>query len=487
MIDSKQALIESSPVWAFFDEITRIPRPSKHEERIVAYLMDFAARRKLEAKQDKSGNVLIFAPATKGLENREPVILQAHVDMVCEKNADSNVNFHTDPIEYYVEDGWVRARGTTLGADDGIGVALGLAVVDGGLRETIEHGPLFCLFTVDEETGLTGAYGIEEEFLPAGRLINLDSEDEGQIFIGCAGGCTTRASFPIETEATPAGMLGVTISVGGLLGGHSGGDIHLGRANANKLLARFVRLAQEKCGLRLANFNGGNLHNAIAREACVTGAVPMAHKEELRVELNCYAADVEEEFRGVEAAIAFSLETTETPKLLLSERLQGRLVDALVGCPHGVLAMSHVIDNLVQTSTNLAAVKTTDAAIEVLTSQRSSVGSGKVEAQAMVASVMGLAGAEVCETEGYPSWTPDTNSPMLQIACQSYRELFNAEAQVLAIHAGLECGLFLDKKKTLDMISIGPTLRAVHSPDEAVDIASVEKFWVFMLDLLKRL
>lgn len=487
MIDNKQSLLASNPVWVFFDQITKIPRPSKHEERIVAFLLDFAAQRGLEARRDKVGDVLIKVPATAGREAAEPVILQAHVDMVCEKNSDCGINFLTDPIDYYVKGGWVRAKGTTLGADDGIGVALALAIVDGGLKGEIEHGPLFCLFTVDEETGLTGAYNVTADFLPANRLINLDSEDEGQIFIGCAGGCTTRASFPIQRVSTPDGFLGLSFSLSGLLGGHSGGDIHLGRANANKLMARFLRLAQEKYGLRLASLNGGNLHNAIAREAVAVGAVPLCHKEDIRVEFNCFVADVEEEFRGVEHGISFTMESTDAPASVLEEGLQRRLLDALVACPHGVLAMSHVMDNLVQTSTNLASVRTGEASIDVVTSQRSSVGSGKDEAQAMVASVFELAGAAVQEAEGYPSWTPNPSSPLVSVACQSYHDLFHAEAQVLAIHAGLECGLFLDKKKTMDMISVGPTLRAVHSPDEAVDIASVEKFWEFILDLLKRM
>ncbi len=487
MIDNKQALIASNPVWAFFDEITRIPRPSKHEEHIIAFLLDFAAKRGFATKQDKVGDILMTVPATKGCESKEPVILQAHVDMVCEQNEGRNIDFSKDPIEYYVKDGWVRAQGTTLGADDGIGVALGLAIADGGLKGTIEHGPLYCLFTVDEETGLTGAYNVEADFLPAARLINLDSEDEGQIFIGCAGGCTTRASIPATRVATPAGMLGVNIKLAGLLGGHSGGDIHLGRANANKLMARFLHIAQEKCGLRIAAINGGNLHNAIAREASAVCAVPMAHKEDIRVELNCFIADMEEEFRNVEPSISFTLETANAPESLFSEALQHTVLNAILACPHGVLEMSHTMDNLVQTSTNLASVRTNEASVDFLTSQRSSVESGKTFAQAMVASTFELAGAKVEEAEGYPSWTPNPDSALVNIACQSYRELFSSEAEVLAIHAGLECGLFLDKKKGLDMISIGPTLRAVHSPDEAVDIASVEKFWVFMLDLLKRM
>ena len=475
------------PVWPFFDAITKVPRPSKHEEKIVAFLVDFAKQRGLDVKTDKVGDVLISVPATKGCESKTPVTLQAHVDMVCEKNADRNINFLTDPIDYYVDNGWVRARGTTLGADDGLGVALALAIVDGGLKGEIEHGPLFCLFTVDEETGLTGAYNVEADFLPTSRLINLDSEDEGQIFIGCAGGCTTRASFPLVQELVPAGMLGISLKLGGLLGGHSGGDIHLGRANANKLMARFIRIANARFGLRLASFNGGNLHNAIPREAVALCVVPVENREPLRVEFNCFVADLEEEFKGVEPNMQFVMETAETPTKLLSLDLQTRLVNSILACPHGVIEMSHTMDNLVQTSSNLASVKTNEASIDIVTSQRSSVEAGKVYAQVSVASTFELAGANVEESEGYPSWTPNPDSDLVRTSCESYKSLFGEDAQVLAIHAGLECGLFGGKKSGMDMISVGPTLRAVHSPDEAVDIASVDKFWVFILDLLKRM
>lgn len=475
------------PVWPFFDAITKVPRPSKHEEKIIAYITAFAKERGLDLKKDSVGDLLITVPPTKGCEAKTPVTLQAHMDMVCEKNADRQINFLTDPIEYYVENGWMKARGTTLGADDGLGVALALAIVDGGLRGEIEHGPLFCLFTVDEETGLTGAYNVEADFLPTSRLINLDSEDEGQIFIGCAGGCTTRASFALDLEDAPAGMLGISIKLGGLLGGHSGGDIHLGRANANKLMARFIEMAASKLGLRLASFSGGNLHNAIPREAVALCAVPTENREALRVEFNCFVADIEEEFKGCEPGICFEMETTATPAKLMSEGLQSHLIKSIVACPHGVIEMSHTMANLVQTSSNLASVRTTEKTVDIVTSQRSSVEAGKTCAQRMVAATFELAGAAVEESEGYPSWTPNPDSDLVRTAAKCYRELFGTEAEVLAIHAGLECGLFGGKKQGMDMISVGPTLRAVHSPDEAVDIASVDKFWLFILDLLKRM
>lgn len=475
------------PVWPFFDAITKVPRPSKHEEKIIAYITSFAKERGLEIKKDKVGDLLLAVPATKGCESKTPVTLQAHMDMVCEKNADRNIDFMADPIEYYVENGWMKARGTTLGADDGLGVALALAIVDGGLRGEIEHGPLYCLFTVDEETGLTGAYNVESDFLPTSRLINLDSEDEGQIFIGCAGGCTTRASFTLEREVAPDGLLGIELHLGGLLGGHSGGDIHLGRANANKLMARFIDHAAAKFGLRVAAFNGGNLHNAIPREADALCAVPIEHRENLRVEFNCFVADIEGEFKGCEPNIRFTMQTAPVPQTLMTVGLQHRLIMSLLACPHGVIEMSHTMENLVQTSSNLASVRTNDTAVDVVTSQRSSVEAGKAYAQRMVAAAFELAGAKVEESEGYPSWTPNPDFGLVRTAVECYRGLFHADAQVLAIHAGLECGLFGGKRPGMDMISVGPTLRAVHSPDEAVDIASVDKFWLFILDLLKRM
>lgn len=484
--NEKEQLLARNPIWPFFHEITRIPRPSKHEEKIIAYLIDFAQKRGFDIKKDNVGDLLMTVPATAGCEALQPIILQAHVDMVCEKNSDVDINFLEDPIEYYVKDGWLRAKGTTLGADDGIGVALALAVADGGLKGTVAHGPIYCLFTVDEETGLTGAYNLTADFLPATRLINLDSEDEGQIFIGCAGGCTTIAEFDIQKEAMPQGYLGIELTLSGLLGGHSGGDIHLGHANANKLMARFVKHAAATCGFRLAEFDGGNLHNAIPREAKAIGAVPFAQKEAIRIELNCFIASLEEELEGVESTIGFDLNTTDAPAMALTEELQKRLIDSLIACPHGVIAMSHTLENLVQTSTNLASVKMVDGRIRIVTSQRSSVKSEVVYAQQMVDAVFALAGARTTLSDGYPGWTPNTSSPLLAAAKEVYRNLFDAEAQVLAIHAGLECGLFSALRSGMDMISVGPTLRGVHSPDEAVDIASVDKFWSFLLELLKR-
>ena len=486
MVTTKEELLSSNAVWRFFDEITKIPRPSKHEERISSYLMDFARSHGVEARQDGVGNVLMSVSATPGCEGLEPIILQAHMDMVCEKNADVSHDFMKDPIDYYVADGWVRTHGTTLGADDGIGVASALAVISEGQQGNLRHGPLYCLFTVDEETGLTGAYNLGSEFLPCSRLVNLDSEDEGQIFIGCAGGCTTTASFPLSESKAPVNVVGVVIRVGGLMGGHSGGDIHLGRANANQVMARFVQSASLSCGLRISSFDGGNLHNAIPREAVVHGVVPFSNKEKIRVELNVFASMIEEEYEGVESGIRIDMETEQAGATVMSSRLQQKLIDSLVAVPNGVLAMSHTLDNLVQTSTNLASVKTMSDRIEVVTSQRSSLNSGKDWAKDSVSSTFRLAEAEVVSGEGYPSWKPNTHSALLSQSTEIYRELFGEEAQVLAIHAGLECGLFLDKRKDLDMISIGPTLRAVHSPDERVDIASVEKYWLFLKELLSR-
>lgn len=479
-------LLHRNPIWPFFIDITKIPRPSKHEEQMVAYLVSWAHQHNVSVQTDSVGNVLYSIPATSGCEDSSPITLQAHIDMVCEKNANVNHDFLADPIPAYVDGNWLRSHGTTLGADDGIGVATALAIISEGQQGRLAHAPLYCLFTVDEETGLTGAYNVKPEFLPSSQLINLDSEDEGQIFIGCAGGCTTTAQFELLTEPTPAGMLGIKITLGGLLGGHSGGDIHLGRANALKLMARFVALAADRCDLRLASFNAGNLHNAIAREALVEAAIPMAQKENLRVEFNVFLSSLHEEYDGIEPNIDFDFETTDCPISLFTSDLQNRFIGSLLACPHGVLAMHPTIAALVQTSTNLASVRTSPAeGIRIVTSQRSSAQSGIEYASQAVAAAFKLAKAKVLTNEGYPGWSPNLHSPILHKAVSAYQKLFQVEPQVLAIHAGLECGLFASKKQGMDMISVGPTLRAVHSPDEAVDIDSVDKFWSFIKELVK--
>jgi dipeptidase D len=471
-----------APVWQFFNAICQVPRPSKHEEMIRSFLLAFANEWQLDAKTDALGNVVISKPAVPGCEHLPLVVLQSHMDMVCEKNSQVVHHFDTDPIRPVVDGEWVKATGTTLGADDGIGMAAQLAVL---ASTDIRHGAIECLFTVDEETGLTGAAALEPGFISGTTLLNLDSEDEGEIFIGCAGGMDTVASFPLQTEEVPQGSFPFVVSVSGLKGGHSGDDIHRGLANANKLLTRFLFQIQNELDMRLAKIDGGNLRNAIPREASAVCVVPTSQKEPVRVAFNMFINDMEQEFGGTEPSMKFHLESTDMPQKVLALDLQQRLLRLLIACPHGVIEMSKSMPGLVETSTNLASVKMTDANVVVTTSQRSSLESGKQYVAQMVESVCLLSGAQVLHSDGYPGWAPNVDSPVLHRAKQLYQHRFGVEPRVRAIHAGLECGLFLAKFPALDMISFGPTLRGVHSPDERLNIASVQKFWDFLVDIIE--
>ncbi|MDR1600946.1 MAG: aminoacyl-histidine dipeptidase [Tannerella sp.] len=482
----KQILnLEPKAVWKYFYEITQVPRPSKREGKMILYLEDFAAKHNLPLKKDAAGNILITKNATKGYKNLPVVILQSHVDMVCEKNSDVTHDFENDPIETIVDGEWLRANGTTLGADNGIGVAAELAIL---ADDDIAHGPLECLFTVDEETGLTGANALKEGFMIGKILLNLDSEEEGELFIGCAGGKGTIATFVYEPQPAPLSLQYFRIAVSGLKGGHSGSDIHCGRGNANRILARFLYRLKEKFDFVLSELNGGNQHNAIAREASVVIGVNVADREAVRVLLNHFAADVENELKRVDPDVHITMETVEKPDFHIGNVLAERLINSLLACPHGVMAMSHDMEGLVETSTNLASVKM-DAGnrIVVCTSQRSSIESAKNAVADQVAAVFRLAGAEVVHGDGYPGWAPNPDSKILTAARESYRKLFGKEPEIKAIHAGLECGLFLSKYPWLDMISFGPTLREVHSPDERIRIDTVSLWWKHLLELLKNI
>ncbi|HRZ96113.1 MAG TPA: aminoacyl-histidine dipeptidase [Paludibacter sp.] len=476
--------IEPQKLWNYFHEITQIPRPSKKEERIIAYLKTFSEKNKLEYKIDAVGNVLICKPATKGFENSKILILQAHVDMVCEKNSDVAFNFDTDPIQTYIDGDWVKAKGTTLGGDNGIGMAMMLAVLS---SNNLKHPALECLFTVDEETGLTGAFALDNKLLKGEVLINLDSEDDGIIFIGCAGGIDTTATLSYTEEKTTEGYFAFTVTVSGLKGGHSGDDINKGLGNANKILNRYLWNINRKTDLRLHAFNGGNLRNAIPREATATVSVPWSEKENVRIELNHYIADIEKEFGEVEPQLKITLESEKLPETVIDKNTSEKLLNALYACPHGVKAMSRDMPGLVETSTNLASVKMQpDTKILITTSQRSSVETSKHDIAHQVESVFRLAGAVVTHGDGYPGWKPNVKSDMLKIAEESFTRLFNEKAQVRAIHAGLECGLFLEKYPHLDMISIGPQMYGVHSPDERLSISSTQKCWKWLVDVLEK-
>ena len=468
-------------VWEIFDEITAVPRPSKHEEKIIEYLVDFARKHSLDYSRDDIGNVVIRKPATAGYESKPTVVLQSHMDMVCEKNSDTVHNFDTDPIRTKIVDGWVKAEGTTLGADCGIGMEAALALL---IDPQVEHGAIEALFTVDEETGLTGAFNLGENMLSGKYLINLDSEDEGEIFIGCAGGVDTLAKFDYTAQTLEGEYIYYRIAVSGLKGGHSGDDIDKGLGNANKILANFLYDA-ERFDIRLGMFDGGNLRNAIPREAYAVVAVPEHTALLFETALAQYVSAVKALYAPTEPNLHIALsEAAEQP--VIDSDTQSALLAALVGLPNGVLAMSQTMKGLVETSTNLASVKFVESQIVVTTSQRSSVERSKRDAMHSIEAVLALAGATVEHSDGYPGWTPDPSSQLLASTVAAYRELFGTEPKVRAIHAGLECGLFLEKYPHLEMVSFGPTLRGVHSPDERLEIATVDKFWVLLLEVLKR-
>lgn len=478
--------LQPSAIWNYFHQITQIPRPSKKEERVLAYLLDFARQHNLEAKQDKAGNILITKPATPGKENVPTVILQSHVDMVCEKNSDVTHDFDNDPIETIIDGDWIKAKGTTLGADNGIGVAAQLALL---AADDISHGKIETLFTVDEETGLTGANMLDKNLLTGSILINLDTEEEGEIYIGCSGGKGTKAYFKYKEKDVPKNYFWFKVQVKGLRGGHSGSDIDKKLANANKILTRFLHsITRKKYGMLLSEIGGGNLHNAIPREAYALLGVKEKYKEDIRVKINTFLAQVQDEYKHTDPGLNIQLESTQIPSKVINKKTTGKLISALYACPHGVIGMSHEIPGLVETSTNLAAVKMIDnQLIEVGTSQRSSVESQKDYVVNMVSSVFELAGAKITHNDGYPGWQPNPDSDILKHAQKEYEALFGKSPKVKAIHAGLECGLFLEKYPHLDMISIGPDMTDVHSPDEQMKISSVPKFWDFLVKILENM
>ncbi len=461
-------------VFSIFDEINQVPRPSKKEEKIRQYLLDFAAKHNIEVKTDAIGNVVMHKPATPGKENAPTVVLQSHMDMVCESN-DKSFDFTTQPIRTIVDGEWLRADGTTLGADNGIGMAASLAVM---VDKDLVHGPVEALFTVDEETGLTGANNLGDGMLTGSILLNLDSEDDAEIFVGCAGGVDTTCLFSYKRSFAPTDFHYFKMDISGLLGGHSGGDIHQGRANANKLLARFLFGLSLEHVVSLCEIDGGNLRNAIPRAAHAVFGVDTSRKEQVRVAFNKFAADVEREYAGLETGMKFELTTAERPEYAVDSETSRNLIEALYSAPHGVISMSRDLEGLVETSTNLASVKMQpDNKILVTTSQRSSVESRKWDIAYQVEALFRLAGAEVTHGDGYPGWAPNMNSPIMHIASEAYEELYGIKPAIKAIHAGLECGLFLQKYPHLDMVSFGPTLRDVHSPSERMHIPAVERFW----------
>ena len=466
--------LQPQAVFSIFDEITRIPRPSKKEEKIRAYLLDFARKHDIAAKTDAVGNVVLSVPATPGHEDAPTVILQGHMDMVCESN-DKGFDFTTQPIPAYVDGEWIKTKGTTLGADNGIGMAASLAILT---DKTFEHGPIEALFTVDEETGMTGANNLGEGMISGSILLHLDSEDDAEIFVGCAGGIDTQAFYTYKRSFAPNDFLYFRINIEGLNGGHSGGDIHLGRANANKLLARFLFRLSGQHEVVVSEIDGGNLRNAIPRASHAVIGVHTSKKESVRVQLNNYIAELENEYAGLEPNLKITMESVDTPDFAIDQETSTSLIRALYSAPHGVVSMSRDLEGLVETSTNLASVKmAADNTIVVTTSQRSSVESRKLDIAAQVEALFLLAGARVVHGEGYPGWQPNMESPIMKMSRDAYEELYGVKPAIKAIHAGLECGLFLTKYPHLDMVSFGPTLRDVHSPSERMHIPAVERFY----------
>ncbi len=474
--------MNTEKVLHFFREITRIPRESGHEEKIVAYLQQFAASRGLECKTDKIGNVMIGKPASKGYEDRPAVVLQGHTDMVCEKKSTSDFDFSKDPIQFVIEDGWMIAHDTTLGADNGIGVATAMAILD---DDSIEHPRLECLFTVSEETGLDGARAVKKGFITGKTLINMDDEDEGYFCVGCAGGNDTVGTFTYREKKLLPGAVVTRFSIGGGQGGHSGDDIDKNRINGVQQIARFVNEAFQY-RVDICEIAAGNKRNAIARGGDVVLAIPARNESKVVALFNDFAARLKAEYAVTDPGLFFTAEPVTWKKGAIDGGTAHRLVRALLSIPHGVIAMSADIPGLIETSTNLASVKM-DKGHKILvgTMQRSSVNSQRIFLAERVAAVMQLAGAKVRHSDGYPGWKPNMQSHVKDVCVESYKRLFGHEPVVRAIHAGLECGLFTEKFPDMDMIAFGPTLKGVHAPGERLDLASLDRFWAVLLDVLK--
>jgi dipeptidase D len=468
-------------VWKYFAEISKIPRGSKNETAITKYVLGAAKQLGLEARADKFGNVVARKPASPGRERVRTVVLQGHLDMVCEKNKDTVHDFLKDPIELVRHGDVLMADGTTLGADNGIAVATNLAIME---DRSLEHGPLEFLFTVDEETGLTGANNLGPDFLTGRTLLNLDSEEEGAVYVGCSGGRNTIAKWEVVTDATPASMVGGELKITGLRGGHSGLEIDKNRGNSIKILTR-VLIALSGLGVRIATIEGGNKHNAIPREAEALVFMPKKAWADAVALVERYEATLQAELGKADPGLHIALTGVKKRRGVFKKVLQSKVLHTLAALPHGVIKMSSDIPGLVETSTNVATIKTAPKSIELVTSQRSSVASENEEICQSVGAVLYLGGAQVKHGDGYPGWKPNLDSEILKVAKATYRALAGREPEVKAIHAGLECGIIGEKYPGMDMLSFGPTLEGVHSPDEKIHIDTVEKYWDFLLGILK--
>ncbi|WP_414162839.1 cytosol nonspecific dipeptidase [Superficieibacter sp. BNK-5] len=479
---SELSQLSPQPLWDIFAKICSIPHPSHHEEELAQHIMGWAKEKGLFVDRDAVGNILIRKAATAGMENRKPVVLQAHLDMVPQKNNDTVHDFAKDPIQPYIDGEWVKARGTTLGADNGIGMASALAVL---ADDSVEHGPLEVLLTMTEETGMDGAFGLQAGWLQADILINTDSEEEGEIYMGCAGGIDFTSNLNLTREAIPAGFQNVKLTLKGLKGGHSGGDIHLGLGNANKLLARFLAVHAAELDLRLVDFNGGTLRNAIPREAFATVAVSADKAEQLKTQVATYLDILKNELSIKEKNLTIVLEPATTDKGALNAQSRDSFVHLLNATPNGVIRNSDVAKGVVETSLNVGVVTMTDDNVEIHCLIRSLIDSGKDYVVSMLESLGKLAGAKTQPKGGYPGWQPDASSPVMQLVRETYQRLFNKTPNIQVIHAGLECGLFKKPYPQMDMVSIGPTITGPHSPDEQVHIESVGQYWTLLTELLK--
>jgi len=476
--------LEPNVVWSIFKQICDIPHPSKFEIKLRDHIRKLCDEKGLQTIIDKTGNLIVKKKATQGMENRLGVVMQGHVDMVPQKNADSAHNFETDPITTYVDGEWLKAKGTTLGSDNGLGVAAGLAVM---LSDDIPHGPLELLCTIEEETSMKGAFGLEAGILTADILMNLDTEDEGELYVGCAGGADVIAKITLQTEPTPDGHQGFEIAVTGLRGGHSGLDIDQGRANANQMINRFLVSYADSLDIRVAEFNGGTLRNAIPRESFTLIAIDRANIPPLEQAIEEFESLMQHEYGQTEANLSIKLVDKETPKKVLSKSLQSKVCLSIAACVNGVIRMSDQFDGIVETSNNLGIVKSREQYIEVVSLARSLVNSARDYSCRSVAATFELIGAETSIEGAYPGWKPDPESAILKTMIKGYQDLFGKEPQVKVIHAGLECGLLGEPYPNLDMISFGPTIKGAHSPDERAHIPSVQKFWDYLLFSLKNI
>ena len=476
--------LSPTAVWHFFDQICSIPHPSKYEEQLAQYIVSFAQAEGLDVRRDNTGNVIIKKPATAGMENRKGVVLQAHIDMVPQKNEDTVHDFTQDPILPFIDGEWVTATGTTLGADNGMGMATCLAIL---AAKDIEHGPLEVLLTIDEETGMTGAFGLEAGWLEGDILLNTDSEQEGEVYMGCAGGVDVALTIDIQREAIPAEHQAIKLVVKGLKGGHSGCDIHTGRGNANKIMARFLVGHANELDLRLNNFIGGSLRNALPREATVIATLPAANIDKLNALFAHYQQIVSAELGHVETDITLFTEACALPSDVMVLADQTRLMHTLNVCPNGVIRMSDDIEGVVETSLNMGVITTETNTVTILCLIRSLIDSGRSYVEGMLQSLATITGAQCVSSGAYPGWKPDADSEIMQVFRDTYQQMYGNKPNIMVIHAGLECGLFKEPYPEMDMLSFGPTIKFPHSPDEKVKIDTVQMFWDQMLAILKNI